>query len=697
MAAGDEIVQFTPWTTFVDLSFWHEYGKRKLNIYKLSEAPVSLCGCYAAARATGKSGEEGSSAPSLPAIFVVGMESFQEPSEYAPPPFHYACVGQATNFNTQEGFHEFDKAAAFHAAGQQIWDDIASGQALRQPSLLNRWILLSYMDLKKFIHRSIFGFPALKFRSALRGRWEAIHTFFSPKQLDAFSQAYQEAHSKSSASTGTFSGYFLVRTGADDTLQTETDLTRFREFFADLPAGSAPIVAFADPSTLVEHPGWPLRNFLVLLSHHFGPIPTLKAIGIRTTSSLLDLSASVVFTINDIPSSEGQEWHSPTTLTVTGWERDSKGRTAPKIFRLAKVLDPVQLAATSVSLNLSLMRWRVMPSLDLDKIAKTRVLLLGAGTLGCNVARLLLGWGVHQFVFVDSGRVSFSNPARQCLFNFEDARRQRPKAVAAAEALQAIVPTVTAQGHSFEIPMPGHPVSAAQEDAVRRDVDLLVRLIDEADVVFLLTDSRESRWLPTMLCAAANKLCIDAALGFDTYLVMRHGLRPSPPYAGASTEETGVHLGCYFCNDVVAPRDSLSNRTLDQQCTVTRPGVSVLASSLACELLISVLQHPLGACAPGDVNHPPLEPVPLPLGLIPHQVRGYLTHYANLLVVGTAFDRCTACSQNILDAYRASGFSFILNALNDPLSLEQTSKVAELHEESSSFGGLEAFSDSDSE
>ena len=69
------------------------------------------------------------------------------------------------------------------------------------------------------------------------------------------------------------------------------------------------------------------------------------------------------------------------------------------------------------------------------------------------------------------------------------------------------------------------------------------------------------------------QLVVNAALGFDTFLVVRHGVRSDegsmevdePEEAGPSTSKpkssssfyniSGSELGCYFCNDVVAPGD----------------------------------------------------------------------------------------------------------------------------------------------
>lgn len=54
----------------------------------------------------------------------------------------------------------------------------------------------------------------------------------------------------------------------------------------------------------------------------------------------------------------------------------------------------------------------------------------------------------------------------------------------------------------INIPMPGH--IASNDD--RKNVEVLSKLIEDHDVVFLLTDSRESRWLPTILSTLHNKV-----------------------------------------------------------------------------------------------------------------------------------------------------------------------------------------------
>lgn len=42
---------------------------------------------------------------------------------------------------------------------------------------------------------------------------------------------------------------------------------------------------------------------------------------------------------------------------------------------------------------------------------------------------------------------------------------------------------------------------------------------------------------------------MNAALGFDSFLVMRHGV----PQEGDTKEHQ--QLGCYFCSDITAARD----------------------------------------------------------------------------------------------------------------------------------------------
>jgi len=138
---------------------------------------------------------------------------------------------------------------------------------------------------------------------------------------------------------------------------------------------------------------------------------------------------------------------------------------AVKKVELKEMMDPGLLAEQAVSLNLKLMKWRQAPELNLQKLTETSCLLLGAGSLGCQVARNLLAWGyTKKITFVDSGRVSFSNPVRQCLFTFEDS--QKPdnfKATIAAQRLKEVYPNVDSRGVVMGIPMPGHSVGSDPE------------------------------------------------------------------------------------------------------------------------------------------------------------------------------------------------------------------------------------------
>ncbi|KAK3807476.1 MAG: hypothetical protein JOS17DRAFT_766614 [Linnemannia elongata] len=672
------LLQFHPWASAVEAPFWQVLTQRKMDIFKLDDSPKPILGYYSTGQQVRVPGKDTSVA--LPARLCLGTGAFPDEngSDQHPlnktPAFTFPAPGVVKNTNTIEDFKAIDRAALFKMVVDQIWDDITSGKAVIDPSTLNRFLLVTFADLKKFKFFYWFAFPALQADPA----WstdaiQEIGAVWSPPAINQLREQVDQYKLNFGPSQ---SGFFLVKEGQEGL--SVARLQDWDEFYAGCDESQV-IVGFADPSSLDSNPGWPLRNLLALLQYRW-KVTRVRVLCFREVLGKQDISASKLFTAQ-LPS------YIPVTECpkAVGWEKNAQGKLGPRLADLAPLMDPTRLADTAVDLNLKLMRWRLLPDLQLEKVQNTRCLLLGAGTLGCYVARSLLGWGVRNITFVDNAKVSFSNPVRQPLFEFEDCLEGgKAKAETAAASLRKVYPGVNANGYSMSIPMPGHPVSPQLVENAQKDVARLEELFEQHDAIFLLMDSRESRWLPTVLGARMKKIVINAALGFDTFLVMRHGVGQDQEHHASNGT---TPLGCYFCNDIVAPTDSLSDRTLDQQCTVTRPGLSAIASAMAVEMMVSLLHHPEGVRAPADKADTEAEQDAFAqqgsaLGLLPHQIRGFLSRFKNLLISGQAYDRCTACSDSILAAYEEEGFGFLFKVFQDAKHLENVTGLTKMKEES---------------
>lgn len=132
---------------------------------------------------------------------------------------------------------------------------------------------------------------------------------------------------------------------------------------------------------------------------------------------------------------------------------------------------------------------------------------------------------------------------------------------------------------------------------------------------------------------------------------------------------------------------------MDQQCTVTRPGVSAVAGALAVELLVALLHHPLQGHAPADTLQTKVDASSF--GLVPHQIRGSMTTFQNALLHGIAYNQCTACSPTVLDAYKSKGFAFLETVFNKSSILEEMTGLKELHEKTKKM--LEVVEEADEE
>lgn len=664
--AATATIKFVPFVSAVESSFWVRYCRAKLETIRLNQEPVTIRLFYA-------------SNESL-RLHCFG-DSLLLSDDTCSRNELISMTGSLIGYNTLDDFQKVNKNQLLMDFFTKQFFDTDDQVAVQS---LTSCLLATFADLKSHTVVYWFALPALVPINSLTCEPSTITLWAQPDvaSLSISVDAMRRSILAQMGESANLPAYFLYSKSSD------TCCPLSKTNYAKLAGVSDLVFGYFDPNTSQDTTtfGWPMRNLVAYLAFHLklggrsvcliGYQPSVlrrilldtetDAVVVEDTARKSHLSTVTQIAIQVPPADDFQlqeEGASP-SYKVVGWELNARAKPGPRSVNLRPLLDPNHLAIQAADLNLRLMKWRMIPELNVERLQSTKVLLIGAGTLGCNVARVLLGWGIRDFTFVDYGRVSYSNPVRQSLFTLDDCHAEggsgKPKAQAAADALHTIAADVKSRGIMLSIPMPGHP---EDDTSIAKSVETLDTLIKETDVVYILTDTRESRWLPTVIAAAHNKLLINAALGLDSWLCMRHG-------AGKKDR-----LGCYFCSDVVAPENSTRNRTLDQQCTVTRPGLALIAGSMAVEMMVAVLHHPDGAAAPAPASQSSTFSPTVsendqqgPLGIIPQQVRGSLVSYSMMTPKIPNFPYCTGCADSVVNAYLSDKAGLVLKCCQSTAS-----------------------------
>ncbi|WP_448906195.1 molybdopterin-synthase adenylyltransferase MoeB [Haemophilus parahaemolyticus] len=183
-----------------------------------------------------------------------------------------------------------------------------------------------------------------------------------------------------------------------------------------------------------------------------------------------------------------------------------------------------------------------------EKLKESRVLIVGAGGLGCSASQYLASAGVGKIILVDFDTISLSNLQRQILYT--DADIGKPKAEVAKVRLQAINPNIEVQA-----------VVKKCDDAE------LGKLIKQVDVVVDCTDNVDVRNQLNLQCFEQKRpLVSGSAIRFEGQISI---------FTYAENE------ACYQCLSQLFGSDTLSC----VEAGVISPIVGVIGSLQALEII----------------------------------------------------------------------------------------------------------------
>ena len=185
-----------------------------------------------------------------------------------------------------------------------------------------------------------------------------------------------------------------------------------------------------------------------------------------------------------------------------------------------------------------------------EKLRAAKILVIGAGGLGCPAALYLAAAGVGRLSLADSDKVDLTNLQRQILYRTESVGTL--KVLAAGSALHAINPDVEV------VPI------AARLKAAELDP-----LVGESDVVLDCSDNFATRHAVNRACVQHRKpLVSGAAIRFDAQVMVFDLRKPAAP--------------CYAC---LFPEDAQVEEVQCSQMGVFAPLTGMVGAIQAMEAL----------------------------------------------------------------------------------------------------------------
>jgi molybdopterin-synthase adenylyltransferase len=136
-----------------------------------------------------------------------------------------------------------------------------------------------------------------------------------------------------------------------------------------------------------------------------------------------------------------------------------------------------------------------------NKLARSRVVIVGCGATGSALASLLARSGIGTLRILDRDYVESSNLQRQSLFDEDDARESMPKAIAAVRQIARFNSQVVVEPHVADL-------TPANVDSLLGGCDLILDGTDNFETRYLVNDYALKTSVPWIYAAAVGSYAV---------------------------------------------------------------------------------------------------------------------------------------------------------------------------------------------